>query len=172
MIKYIIIILISMLLTTAATLSTDLPWHVIATGGGELVDQDSLTIDATIGQAIVGKLTSAQNTVEIGFWTGYAGAGCDYMPGDMNHDGRVLGSDVTYGVRYLKGLGLPPPDSCFNFNIDKYFYSAADVNGDCEFRGSDITRLVNYFKAMPCCPCLKWCPWTPPIHDYPQMCPR
>jgi hypothetical protein len=170
MIKYMTIILLSILLTYVKTLASDLPWHVIATGGGELVDQNSQTIDATIGQAVVGKLSSDQNTIEIGFWTGYTGAGCDYIPGDINGDHQVIGSDVTYGVRYFKALGPPPPDSCFNFNKSKFLYSAGDVNGDCEFRGADITYLVAYFKGIN--PCLKWCPWTPPIFDYPQMCPR
>ena len=87
---------------------------------------------------------------------------CDYIPGDINGDGSVIGGDVTYGVRYFKLLGAPPPDSCLNDSTMTWLYSAGDVNGNCEFRGSDITYLVAYFKGTN--PRLKWCPRTPPPH--------
>lgn len=86
---------------------------------------------------------------------------CDYIPGDVNGDGNVLGNDVTYGVRYFKGLGAPPPDSCYNFYAGDWLYSAGDVNGNCEFTGSDITYLVAYFKGIN--PEILWCEWTPPF---------
>jgi hypothetical protein len=73
---------------------------------------------------------------------------CEYMIGDINSDNQRLGGDVTFGVRYFKGLGSVPPDSCFMDSTGSYLYVAGDVNGNCEFRGSDITRLVAYFKGM------------------------
>jgi hypothetical protein len=73
--------------------------------------------------------------------------GCTYFLGDINGDGQRLGADVTYGVRYFKGTGPQPPDSCYLDSASTYLYVAADVNGNCEFRGSDITRLVAYFKS-------------------------
>jgi hypothetical protein len=82
------------------------------------------------------------------------------VPGDINGDKGVIGSDVTYGVRYFKGLGTPPPDSCLNDSTHAWLYSAGDVNGNCEFRGSDITYLVAFFKGVNTPP--KWCPRTPP----------
>jgi len=87
--------------------------------------------------------------------------GCNYIPGDINGDRNVSGSDLTYGVRYFKGLGPPPPDSCFNVYIDDYIYSAGDVNGNCEFDRSDITYLVVYFKGYH--QEILWCRWTPPL---------
>jgi beta-lactamase superfamily II metal-dependent hydrolase len=75
---------------------------------------------------------------------------CNYIIGDINGDSTVLAGDVTYGVRFFKGLGLPPPDSCSHDSINTpnhYLYVAGDVNGDCLFRGSDISRLVSYFKG-------------------------
>ena len=75
---------------------------------------------------------------------------CEYLPGDINGDGQRLGGDVTFGVRYFKGTGAPPPDSCYDDAVptpSHWLYVAADVNGNCEFRGSDITRLVAYFKG-------------------------
>jgi hypothetical protein len=74
-------------------------------------------------------------------------SGCSYMPGDINGDGQRIGGDVTFGVRYFKGTGGVPPDSCYMDSTSAYLYVAGDVNGNCEFRGSDITRLVAFFKG-------------------------
>ncbi len=81
---------------------------------------------------------------------------CPFTPGDINGDGLVLGGDVTYGVRFFKGAGERPPDSCYNDSTQAYLYASGDVNGNCEFRGSDITYLVAYFKSIQ--PALLWCP--------------
>lgn len=88
-----------------------------------------------------------------------SGSACSYMLGDINGDRNVLGSDVTYGVRYFKSLGLQPPDSCFMDSTQAYIYVSGDVNGNCEFRGSDITRLVSYFKGATS---LAYCHFFPP----------
>jgi hypothetical protein len=75
---------------------------------------------------------------------------CEYLPGDINSNGQVIGADVTYGVRYFKGLGTPPPDSCYKDSIstiNHWLYVAGDVNASCTFAGSDITRLVAFFKG-------------------------
>lgn len=85
---------------------------------------------------------------------------CDYIPGDINGDGRVIGSDVTYGVNYFRGIGPHPPDSCFNANSGTWLYSAGDVNGDCSFINSDITYLVNFFRGIN--PPPLFCEYTPP----------
>lgn len=85
---------------------------------------------------------------------------CSYVPGDINGDGGVIGSDVTYGVRYFKGIGNPPPDSCWNDSTNSWLYAAGDVNGNCGFTGSDITYLVSFFKGIN--PPPQWCPQTPP----------
>lgn len=85
---------------------------------------------------------------------------CDYVPGDINGNGIVIGGDVTYGTRYFKGVGPPPPDSCYNGDTDSWLYAAADVNGDCIFMGSDIIYLVEYFKGNN--PPPQFCPQTPP----------
>jgi hypothetical protein len=87
---------------------------------------------------------------------------CNYIIGDINGDSTVGGSDVTFAVRYFKGLGIPPHDSCRNDSIEgnHYLYVAGDVNGNCEFRGSDITRLVAYFKGLTS---LSYCRFFPPF---------
>ena len=70
---------------------------------------------------------------------------CNYTPGDVNGDGNVIGSDVTYAVTYFRG-GANPPDSC-QLNNGDWLYTAADANGDCRFIGSDVTYLVNFFRG-------------------------
>lgn len=73
---------------------------------------------------------------------------CIYEPGDINGDGDVIGSDVTYGVQYFRGIGAPPADSCWDDTTSSWVYVAADVNGNCQFLGSDITYLVRYFRGQ------------------------
>jgi hypothetical protein len=88
---------------------------------------------------------------------------CEYLIGDISGDGQRLGGDVTYGVRFFKGIGSVPRDSCFMDSTGTWLYVAGDCNGNCEFRGSDITRLVAYFKgnaALNCC------------HFFPTTLPR
>ncbi|NLI16298.1 MAG: carboxypeptidase regulatory-like domain-containing protein [candidate division Zixibacteria bacterium] len=74
---------------------------------------------------------------------------CKFVVGDMNDDGLIRPSDVTYGVRYFKSLGPEPPYSCLLLDgqYETFFclFPAGDANGNCEFLGSDITRLVAYF---------------------------
>jgi uncharacterized protein (TIGR02145 family) len=88
---------------------------------------------------------------------------CSYLPGDINSSGSVIPSVVTYGVRYLKGIGTPPPDSCTYDSIgtfNHYLYVAADVNASCTFTASDITRLISYFKGVSA---LQLCRFFPPL---------
>lgn len=85
--------------------------------------------------------------------------GCGpYIPGDVNGDGTRQGGDVTFLVRYFKGLAIPPY-SCYDVSNKAMLYSAADINGDCQLRGADVTRLVGFFKGIAV---LSPCPWTPP----------
>jgi hypothetical protein len=84
---------------------------------------------------------------------------CSYLLGDINSDGQRIGGDVTYGVRYFKGIGLHPPDSCYMDSTGSYLFVSGDCNGNCEFRGSDITRLVAYFKGTAE---LAYCHFFPP----------
>ena len=104
-----------------------------------------------IGEGVYGVVYTTWSTPEIRaayFDRSNFAPDCEYLLGDINGDGTVLGGDVTYGVRYFKGTGLPPPDSCYMDSTHAYIYVAGDVNGNCEFRGSDITRLVSYFKGL------------------------
>jgi len=85
--------------------------------------------------------------------------GYDYIPGDINNDGTVIGGDVSYLVNYFIGMGNPPP-----FVIETpegNFYPAADVNGDCRVIGGDVSYLVAYFIGTGSAP--TYCPDYPPI---------
>jgi subtilisin family serine protease len=64
-------------------------------------------------------------------------AGFAYLAGDANASGIVDAGDVTYLVRYLKGVG-PAPTAPF---------LRGDANGDCAVLGADIVYLVAYFKG-------------------------
>jgi len=58
-------------------------------------------------------------------------------PGDVNGDGSVIGSDVTYLVNCFRGLAdIPDPRL------------SGDANADCQLVGSDVTYLVNYFRGL------------------------
>ena len=61
----------------------------------------------------------------------------DFIPGDCNHDGNVIGSDVTFLVNFFRGIGQPPDP-----------FLAGDTNGDCSVIGSDVTYLVNFFRGI------------------------
>ncbi|RKX17626.1 MAG: hypothetical protein DRP26_06620 [Candidatus Zixiibacteriota bacterium] len=106
---------------------------------------------------------AGEEGVDIGAF-GVGCGGCVYVPGDINGDSSVMGNDVTYGVRYFKGLGDPPPDSC-QLPDESWLYVAGDANGSCSFTGSDVTFLVGFFKGYT--PEIFWCPDIPP--DNPPL---
>jgi hypothetical protein len=89
-------------------------------------------------------------------------SGCDYLPGDANSDGLIIGSDVTYLVTYFRGVNPPPPDSCWNSNTNSWHHAAGDANGDCLLIGSDVTFLVGFFRGVN--PHPLWCIYTPPLY--------
>jgi hypothetical protein len=65
------------------------------------------------------------------------------MCGDLNGDGKVIVSDLTFMVNYLFKGGQPPVP-----------LQVADVNGDGGVKISDLTYLVNYlFKGGPAPTC-------------------
>jgi len=88
-----------------------------------------------------------------------AGPTCIYIPGDANGNGEFNGIDVSFSVNYLKGGGLPPPDTCDCLDHG-VIYSAADANGNCLFNGVDVTYSVNYLKGVGASP--QGCPDCPP----------
>ncbi|OQX90897.1 MAG: hypothetical protein B6D58_09255 [candidate division Zixibacteria bacterium 4484_95] len=157
--KILIVILSTALVVVAQEYTIDR--YVIASGGG-FSESDNYRVDGTIGQPIVGISSSENYVIEAGFWMGAGvSSGCDFTPGDANGDGSVMGNDVTYSVRYFKGIGSPPPDSCQYQG--GWLYSGGDANGNCVYAGSDVTFLVGYFKGYN--PEILYCPETPPINE-------
>jgi hypothetical protein len=154
-------ILLLILVSASLIQAQQMKRSVAASGGGHS-ESASVLLNGTIGQVCVGRASSGSNQLQAGFWTGGATVSppaCDYVQGDINGDGQRLGADVTYGVRYFKGTGPVPRDSCYLDSTGAYLYVAGDVNGNCEFRGSDITRLVQYFKGSAV---LSYCHFFPP----------
>jgi hypothetical protein len=100
-----------------------------------------------LDSTLTGTVINWAETTHVTMLLTEAPAQCEYMLGDINSDNQRLGGDVTFGVRYFKGLGSVPPDSCYMDSTGAYLYVAGDVNGNCEFRGSDITKLVAFFKG-------------------------
>ncbi len=125
-------------------------------GDGVLDSSDLIVVRGISGADSAAVFSLQVSDIAAGISTA---AGCEYMVGDINGDGQRLGADVTYGVRFFKGLGPQPPDSCYLDSIVDYLYVAGDVNGNCEFKGSDITRLVQYFKGNAT---LSYCHFFPP----------
>ena len=113
--------------------------------------------DSVIGGAAI---DSGQTTALDVIWDGTP-MEYIYLPGDINGDDQLIGSDITYGVNYFRGTGNPPPDSMWNPVAGQWHYAAADGNGDCLFIGSDITYLMAYFRTIH--DYMEWCPETPPF---------
>jgi hypothetical protein len=121
---------------------------------------DASQIPAGTYNGRIDVLSNDPNTPSINIPVSFAvTGGCSYLIGDINSDGQRMGGDVTYGVRYFKGTGPAPRDSCYMDSTGAYLYVTGDVNGNCEFRGSDITRLVAYFKGTAQ---LSYCHFFPP----------
>ena len=114
--------------------------------------------DTTIEVAI-----GVSDTVDLNFYLPIGLLHCSFIPGDINGDGNIMGSDVTFAVRYFKGTGNAPPRRCWYAATDTWLYSAGDVNGDCRFIGSDVTYLVGYFKGINTI--IRFCPFTPPSDE-------
>ena len=155
-------------------LHTDVPTRVM-TFTADIIDDDELIgqiIDA-IGPGVNAQQgpSNASDTLGQYFYIVHEShcpvyfrdpfATCDFLPGDVNGDGQVLGGDVSRAVAYFGGEASPPPDSCFNDSTGDWHYAAADANGDCLFVGGDVTFLVNYFGGTGEAP--RWCPQTPPL---------
>jgi hypothetical protein len=108
---------------------------------------ERFTTAGYIDSTLTGTIINWAETTHVTMLMRETPAQCEYIPGDINSDGQRMGGDVTFGVRFFKGLGTPPLDSCYMDSTGTYLYVAGDVNGNCEFRGSDITKLVAYFKG-------------------------
>ena len=135
-------------------------WWVIGSGGGTS-QSANYQLSGTVGQPIVGRSSSANYSIEAGFWVGAAAgpSGCEYVKGDINNSGVANGIDVVYGVVYFKG-GPPPPVRCDMCPQPAPFYAAGDVNASCTFNGIDIGYFVNFLKGV--YPTLQFCATCPP----------
>ena len=69
-------------------------------------------------------------------WEAYA-LEPSHIPGDINGDGKVNGTDVTLLATYVKARGNGVPITP----------GSGDVNGDGRVNGTDVTLLATYVKA-------------------------
>ena len=141
-----IILLLLFATSVAIAQSYHIDRYVIASGGG-VMSSANYSVSGTIGQPIVGISSSANYTLESGFWVGAGAAGgCDYATGDVNWSGNYNGLDITYGVAFLKGGNPPLCEPCIPCPDWHY---CGDVNGSCSYNGLDITYGVSYLKGGP-----------------------
>jgi hypothetical protein len=59
--------------------SPTIPWHVVS-GGGALAAADGVTLDGSIGQAIVGWSAAARVTLHAGYWQAVARVPTTFLP--------------------------------------------------------------------------------------------
>jgi hypothetical protein len=61
-----------------------------------------------------------------------------------------MGGDVTYGVRYFKGVGPVPRDSCYMDSTGTYLYVAgmSTATANSEVPTSQISRLFQGHRAV------------------------
>jgi hypothetical protein len=163
MLKSLIYFAILVLLASSAYAQTyNLEWYVIGSGGGQ-IEGGGFGIDGTIGQPIVGEISSTDYTLHAGFWVPQdeSAPGCTYVIGDANNSHTFTGLDVTYSVRYFKGGPVPPYSCVCPLGGGISWYVSGDVNGSCSFTGLDVTYMVRYFKGgaapIPC----HYCPPLP-----------
>jgi hypothetical protein len=155
------------LTTTPVWLSLGASSGTIPPGGAAvkvpvLMDGNGLAAGIYTGNVMFTSNDPLNPAVDVPVTFTVGGTGCDYMLGDVNGNGNVIGSDVTYAVRYFKGLGTVPPDSCYDIRVitpSHWLYVGGDVNASCTFAGSDVTRLVSFFKGISV---LQNCAYFPP----------
>ena len=100
-------------------------------------DED-ITVDINIDSVFFADSSGYSMFEAISIDNGTVHVGHEITPigrGDMNCDGFMRGSDVTYMVNYFRGANPNCPCS----------RCAGDANNDGRIIGSDVTFLVNYF---------------------------
>ena len=65
--------------------SHDIPWHVIAGGGGQMKGAGGYTLWSTVGQPSVGVSFNHRGTLYSGFWYGSAVSYRSYLPLTMRN---------------------------------------------------------------------------------------
>ena len=120
--KIILIVLLAVVCCLAGTgaalamssLNYDLPWTVLATGGGDR-SSASYVLGDTLGQSsAIGPSQSTNYQLGSGYWYGISVTEC--IPGDANMDGAVNVLDLVKVKRII--LGLDPPTCGADANQD------------------------------------------------------
>ena len=146
-------------------------WYVIGSGGGH-AESANYQADGTIGQPLVGTMSSANYTVESGFWvgTGPAGGGCGfYVVGDYNGNEIFNVADI---IGAFSKLQTGSPDAFLLCECPpgggNIWAVAMDVNNNCAFNVADV--IAGFSRLQTGSPELVPCELCPP--DSPSPAPR
>ncbi|MEE9554970.1 MAG: hypothetical protein V3W18_11790 [candidate division Zixibacteria bacterium] len=144
-------------------------WYVIASGGGH-AESDNYQTDGTIGQWLVGTMSSPNYIVESGYWVGGqggGGGGCGfYVTGDYNGSESFNVADIISSFSKLK-TGSPDaalPCECPQ-GSGNVWAVAMDVNNTCAFNVADV--IAGFSKLKTGSPELIPCELCPPDSPSP-----
>lgn len=88
-----------------------------------------ITIDCEYGDVIDSKLETVETEIINGYITVI-----DYMPGDVNEDGKITTTDCVFIRRYITG----------GYSLPVFNNNAADVNADGKINTTDIVMIRRY----------------------------
>jgi len=131
------------------------PWKSI-NGGGGTASTPTHRVSVSIGQALIGRCSSPDHAVGIGYWYGIPTAGecfCGDSWGDLDGDALINPVDVVYIINYV-----------YKFLDGRVLYEtcpieAGDVDCNTTVDAVDVVYYLNYvyknvnaFCADPCTP--------------------
>ena len=172
--KMAIMALLAVSVASAQTYQID--WYVIACGGGHS-ESESYQADGTIGQAIVGQSSSENYIVEAGFWVGFRGGDCVYIPGDCNYNQIPLElGDVIAMIGIYRG-SVEPPYECSCPPHGDNFTPTADPSGNCiPLELGDVVTEIGAYRGSVTASSCEDCPGSgrllPGGMDQPLVMPR
>ena len=110
----------------------------VLSNGADAVSDDAQRFTLTVGQPVVGIISSESNTNALGFWYvaahGAMPETIDSIEGDTTGDGIVNVADLIQLINVILGVGNPPTEAQ---------RQAADVNDDGILDVNDLIAIIN-----------------------------
>lgn len=97
--------------------------------GAKIDSNYPITVDCEYGDVINAELEPVETEIVNGDITVI-----DYMPGDVNQDGKITTTDVVFIRRYMTG----------GYTLNVFNENAADVNADGKINTTDIVMIRRY----------------------------